>query len=89
MNSTALSGRESSRRKLIDIPDGVFRALSVKAAATGMNLKNYIEKLLAEDASEMDDAELYRFLAATRPQGQVMLDPKEKADFENWLDDNR
>lgn len=84
-----IAAKEPSRRKLIDIPDSVFRALSVKAASVGLNLKNYIEQLLVDDANEMDDAEIYRYLSATRPQGKVMLDDNEKSDFEKWLDSNR
>lgn len=55
----------------------------------GLNLKNYIEKLLAEDANEIDDAEIYRYLSATRPEGKTMLNAHEKSDFENWLDSKR
>lgn len=66
---TTITAKEPSRRKLIDIPDSVFRTLSVKAAAMGLNLKNYIEQLLVDDANEVDDAEVYRYLSETRPQG--------------------
>ncbi|MFG6426331.1 hypothetical protein [Lepagella muris] len=70
-----------SHRKLIDIPEDVFRTLSVKAAVMGINLKKYIEQLLAEDAAEMDDAEIYRHLVSTRPEGQIMVSETEKDDF--------
>ncbi len=86
---TAIRTKATTRRKLIDIPDDVFRTLSVKAAAMGLNLKNYIEKLLAEDANEIDDAEIYRYLSATCPEGKTMLNAHEKSDFENWLDSKR
>lgn len=86
---TAIRTKATTRRKLIDIPDEVFRTLSVKAAAMGLNLKNYIEKLLAEDANEIDDAEIYRYLSATRPEGKTMLNAHEKSNFENWLDSKR
>jgi predicted HicB family RNase H-like nuclease len=36
---------------LIDIPEDVFRTLSIKAAAMGINLKKYIEQLLVEKAN--------------------------------------
>lgn len=75
-------GREASRRKLIDIPEGVFVNLSVKAAAMGMNLKKYIEQLLADDAGDVDEEALYRYLVKTRPEGKVLLNEREQADFE-------
>lgn len=47
----------------------------------GMNLKKYIEQLLAEDAAEVDDAELYRYLVASRPEGKQKISEEEKDDF--------
>lgn len=76
-----LSIKQPSHRKLIDIPEGVFRTLSIKAASMGINLKKYIEQLLIDEASEMEDEELYRYLVASRPEGKVMADNKEKDDF--------
>ena len=32
-----------------------------------------------------EDARLYSKLSKERPEGHVMLDAQEKADFENWL----
>lgn len=81
MNTTTVTKPQSSHRKLIDIPEDVFRALNLKAAALGINLKKYIEQLLVEEANEMDDAEIYRYLVATRPEGKVMVDEQEKDDF--------
>ncbi len=46
----------STKKKLIDIPEDVFRALSIKAAAQGTNLKRYIELLLVQDAESPADA---------------------------------
>lgn len=86
---TTITAKKQSHRKLIDIPEGVFRALSIKAAAMGLNLKNYIEQILTEEANEIDDAEVYRHLTATRPEGKKMLNAQEQSDFENWLDSNR
>ena len=71
-----------SRRKLIDIPEGVFINLSVKAAAMGMNLKKYIEQLLADDAGDVDEDALYRYLVKTRPEGKVLLNEREQSEFE-------
>lgn len=56
-------------------------ALSLKATAMGTNLKKYIEHLLIQDAEEMEDAEIYKYLVATRPEGKSMLTEQEKDDF--------
>ena len=88
MEST-ITAKPSARRKLIDITDVVFLTLSIRAAALGLNLKNYIEQLLVREANEIDDAELYRYLVANRPDGKVMLNEEEKSNFEKWLDSNR
>lgn len=55
----------------------------------GTNLKNFIEQLLIKEANEMDDAEIYRYLTSTRPEGKIMLNDKEKTDFEKWIDSKR
>lgn len=89
MNTISATHTQPSHRKLIDIPEDVFRTLSVKAAATGLNLKKYIEQLLIEVANEPSDADIYRYLSETRPEGKIMLNQNEKADFENWLDSKR
>lgn len=81
MNASTITQPQPSHRKLIDIPEDVFRALSIKAAALGINLKKYIEQLLMEEANEIDDAEIYRFLVDSRPEGQVMVSQQEKDDF--------
>ncbi len=55
----------------------------------GTNLKKYIEDLLIRESEDMDDAEVYKYLASTRPEGKVMLNTEEKKDFEDWLDQHR
>lgn len=87
--NTASTTRMTTHRKLIDIPENVFQALSIKAAAMGTNLKKYIEELLVREMEDMEDAEIYKYLVATRPEGKVMLSKDEQADFENWLDAHR
>lgn len=82
MNTSTTSFAQNSHRKLIDIPTDVFNTLSLKAAAMGLNLKKYIEQLLIEEANGMEDAELYRYLVSTRPQGKVMIDKDKQEDFE-------
>ncbi len=81
MNSATVTQPRASRRKLIDIPEDVFLALNLKAASSGISLKKFIEHLLVEEANEMDDAEIYRYLVATRPEGKEMVDKQEKDDF--------
>lgn len=75
----------SLHRKLIDIPSETFTALSVKAATMGVSLKRLIETILEKEASHMDEAELYRYLVATRPEGKQMVSENEKRDFEKRL----
>ncbi len=70
-----------TRRKLIDIPENVFQALTIKAAAMGTNLKKYIEELLVREIEDMEDAEIYKYLVSTRPEGKTMLNEREKEDF--------
>ena len=76
-----------TKRKVIDIPEDIFRFLSVKAAMQGTNLKRYIESLLAKDVEDMiagmDDSEAYRWLSKHEPDGHVKVGEKEKQDFEN------
>lgn len=81
MNTVSASQPRTSRRKLIDIPEDVFRTLTIKAAAMGINLKKYIEQLLVDEANKMEDAELYRYLVSSRPEGKAMIGEREKEDF--------
>lgn len=82
MGTVSTANNSQLHRKLIDIPEDVFSILNMKAAAMGMNLKKYIEQLLIDEANDMDDAELYRYLVLTRPEGKMMLDAEEQEDFE-------
>lgn len=88
MNSTS-TANITTHRKLIDIPENVFQALSIKAAAMGTNLKRYIEQLLIREMEDMEDAEIYKYLVSTRPEGKVMLNEQEQADLESWLEQHR
>lgn len=81
MNTTAVR----TRRKNIDIREDVFHFLSIKAAAAGTNLKNYIETLLEKDVEDMDEAATYQYLCNARPDGAAALNEEETEDFENWL----
>lgn len=89
METTLNYSSTASHRKLIDIPDDVFKTLSMKATLVGMNLKKFIESLLIAEAEEMDDAEVYRYLVSTRPDGQEILEGKDKDEFEAWLNSKR
>lgn len=81
MHTTTLK----TKRKNIDIREDVFHFLSIKAAASGTNLKNYIEKLLEKEVEDMDETATYQYLCATRPDGSAMLNEEESKEFENWL----
>ena len=74
-----------TRRKIIDIREDVYRFLSIKAAASGTNLKNYIEALLEKEVEDMDEAATDQYLCNGRPDGDVELTEEETKDFENWL----
>ena len=81
MNTTAVQ----TKRKNIDIREDVYRFLSIKAAASGTNLKNYIEALLEKEVEDMDEAATYQYLCNVRPDGDVELSEEETKDFEDWL----
>ena len=72
-------------RKLIDIPDDVFKTLNLKVAAMDTNLKRLIEDMVIQEASDMEDTEVYRYLVSTRPEGQEMLSEEEQNDFERRM----
>ncbi len=74
------------RRKIIDLKEDTFKALSVMAARQGTNLKKLIENLLDKTAEEYDDSEAYRYLSENYPDGKVKLDGKERKDFMEWLE---
>ena len=74
-----------TKRKNIDIREDVYRFLSIKAAASGTNLKNYIEALLEKEVEDMNEAATYQYLCNVRPDGDVELSEEETKDFENWL----
>jgi oligoribonuclease NrnB/cAMP/cGMP phosphodiesterase (DHH superfamily) len=69
-------------RKVIDIPEDVFKYLSIKAVEKGTNLKSYIEDLLVKDFEDMDDSSTYAYLSKTRPEGHEMLTKDEQKTFE-------
>ena len=75
----------TTRRKIIDIPEDVFRYLSIKSASNGTNLKRYIENLLKKDVEDMDDNAAYAYLSKEKPDGHIMVGKEEKKDFEKWL----
>ncbi len=83
--NTIVSTGEASHRKLIDIPENVFRTLSVKAATMGTSLKKLIEEILIREAEDLDDAEVYRYLVSARPEGKDMLTENEQEEFERKM----
>ena len=82
MKTTTLS---PSKRKIINLDETTFKTLSIMAIEEGTNLKNYIEKLLADIADSYADSTLYTKLSKERPEGHIILNQQEKTDFENWL----
>ena len=74
-----------SKRKIIDLDENTFKTLSIMAIQKGTNLKNYIESLLNEIAEDYEDAKIYAKLSKERPEGNIMLNEQEKADFEKWI----
>lgn len=83
--NTATPVSNVSHRKLIDIPEDVFRTLTIRAATMGISLKKLIEDILIREAEDMDDAEIYKYLVATRPNGKVMLTETEQEEFERKM----
>lgn len=77
--------KQRVHRKLIDIPDEIFKILNIKAASMGTNLKKLIEDIVAKEAADMEDAEVYRYLVSTRPEGKEMLSDQEQDDFEKRM----
>ena len=77
--------KQQVHRKLIDIPDEVFKTLNLKATAMGTNLKKLIEDIISQEASDMEDAEVYRYLISSRPEGKEMLSSQEQDDFEKRM----
>lgn len=73
------------RRKIIDLKEDTFKALSVMAARQGTNLKRLIESLLDKTAEEYDDSETYRYLSENYPDGKVKLGKEEREEFMDWL----
>ena len=71
--------------KFIDNPDEVFKPLNMKAPTMGTNLKKLIEDKEAQEALDMEDAEVYKYLVSTRPEGQEMLSVQEQEDFEKRM----
>ena len=74
-----------SKRKIINLDESTFKTLSIMAIENGTNLQNYIERLLSDIADNYEDARLYAKLSKERPEGHVMLNEQEKAEFEDWL----
>ena len=75
----------TNKRKIIDLKEETFKALSVMAARQGTNLKRLIENLLDKTAEEYDESETYRYLSENYPDGKVMLDKEERKEFMDWL----
>jgi hypothetical protein len=73
------------KKKIIDLKEDTFKALSVMAARQGTNLKKLIESLLDKTAEEYDDSEAYRYMSEKYPEGKVKLEKNERKEFMDWL----
>ena len=73
------------KKKIIDLKEDTFKALSVMAARQGTNLKKLIENLLDKTAEEYDDSEAYRYMTENYPDGKVKLEKNERKEFMDWL----
>ena len=74
-----------TKKKVIDLKGDTFRTLSVMAARKGTNLKKYIESILDDAAEDYDDSQMYAWLIENEPEGKIMLNEEEQAEFEKWL----
>ena len=77
--------KTETKRKIINLDESTFKTLSIMAIENGTNLKNYIEHLLSDIADNYEDARLYAKLSKERPEGHVMLNEQEKAEFEEYF----
>ena len=73
------------KKKIIDLKEDTFKALSVMAARQGTNLKKLIESLLDKTAEEYDENEAYRYMSENYPDGHVKLEKNERKEFMDWL----
>lgn len=73
------------KRKIIDLNENTFKILSIKAAEEGTNLKALIEKSLDELAENIQDSQLYAYLAKNYPEGKDTINSPQKEEFEKWL----
>lgn len=80
-----MSTTVSKKRKVIDLDEQTFKILSIKAASTGTNLKALIETVLSNMAENIEDADMYKILIQTDPDGKKILNKEEQNAFENWL----
>ncbi|MDR1883740.1 MAG: hypothetical protein LBR26_13290 [Prevotella sp.] len=80
MNTTV-----AKKRKVIDLDEQTFKILSIKAATAGTNLKVLIERALSSMAEDTEDADMYKYLIQTDPDGKKILNKEEQSRFEKWL----
>ena len=84
-NKRSMEAAITHKKKIIDLKEDTFKALSVMAARQGTNLKRLIENLLDKTAEEYDESEAYRYLSENPPEGKVMLEKEERKEFMDWL----
>lgn len=82
MGMTISTNSIEKGKKIIDLPKDVITVLAVQAARTGKSTKAFMESLLIEAATKIDDVATYEFLSRTQPEGHVMVNAEEKEAFE-------
>ncbi|WP_299577169.1 hypothetical protein [uncultured Sunxiuqinia sp.] len=78
-------GSDPKKRQIIDLDAHTFKILSIADASKEINIKALIEKSLRKKTKDLEDANLYTYLAKNDPDGQVYLNSKEQIAFEKEM----
>ncbi len=72
---------DTNKRKIINLKDDTFKALSIMAIQHGAKFKNFIETILDRFTENYGDEGLYAYLVKEFPDGKNFLTNKEKRAF--------
>lgn len=72
------------KRKIIDLQPGTMRALGMMAASTGLSLKAYIERVLDEEAANVNEDTILMALSK-EPEANMPASPEEEAEIREML----
>lgn len=70
----------------LNVEPGVFDVLNILAEKKGQCLKSYLESVITEQADDAAEAELYKWLVKTEPEGLEILSDEEQAAFEKEME---